>query len=54
MKVYIYSKKNKHKRICEIVNVNKIECDDKFFIITDDVDVYSYEKEKFMISVFCY
>ena len=55
MKVYVYEKKNKHKRVETITNVKNITAsNEKFFIMTVDNDITSYDRELYMLSVYGY
>ena len=55
MKVYVYEKKDNHKRIATFVNVLEVKSNKKYFIITTDtLEEFAYEKKDFMISVYGY
>ena len=55
MKVYVYRKTDKHKRIATFENVFKVEITKKFFTITThDLEEYAYEKKDYIISVYGY
>lgn len=54
MKVYVYNKKDKHKRLETITNVKGInETERTFILITSERD-FIYAKKDFMFSVYGY
>ena len=55
MKVYIYNKKDRHKRIDTIENVIRVEeKEDRFTIIEENFIRREYHKEHYMVSIYCY